>query len=232
MDAVTAPAKDLNHFDYFTEIEETFVRLRGRQMIISPIDWALIDQWKDRGIPLHIVLRAIETVFRAYHQRSGNKQAVNSLAYCRPEVESQFAAWQTSQVGKSATSNDAPQTITRETAAAHIKNVIAALRAVEMPELQDGIIYTLGLLDALESSLPDDIEAIDSALVAVEDYLATAMLDGWPADDLDRLKKEIAAQLDGYGPSDEQDRQRTFDLMLLKQMRDIAGVPRLSLFFL
>lgn len=83
-----------NIFPYFTEIEETFVRRRGRNLLISSKDWALIDGWKKRDIPLHIAIRAIEQVF-------DTKTGVTSLAYCAPAVEREFEEWQTSQVGAS-----------------------------------------------------------------------------------------------------------------------------------
>jgi len=47
-----------NYFNYFTEIEEHFQRRRGTLLLLSPLDWALMETWKDAGIPLEAVLRA------------------------------------------------------------------------------------------------------------------------------------------------------------------------------
>ena len=41
-----------NYFNYFTEIEERYQRRRGAGLLLSTLDWALIETWKDAGIPL------------------------------------------------------------------------------------------------------------------------------------------------------------------------------------
>jgi len=75
-----------NYFNYFTEIEEEFQRRRGGILLLSTLDWALIETWKDAGIPLEAVLRGIDAAFDRYDQRSSKSKKVNSLAYCAQEV--------------------------------------------------------------------------------------------------------------------------------------------------
>ena len=58
-----------NYFNYFTEIEEHFQRRRGGIRLLSTLDWALIETWKDAGIPLEAVLRGIEAAFERYEKR-------------------------------------------------------------------------------------------------------------------------------------------------------------------
>jgi hypothetical protein len=36
-----------NYFNYFTEIEEHFQRRRGSLLLLSTIDWALIETWRE-----------------------------------------------------------------------------------------------------------------------------------------------------------------------------------------
>jgi hypothetical protein len=91
----------MNYFNYFTEIEEEFVRRRGSHMLVSPLDWSLIETWKQRGVPLHIVLRGINVSFDAYDQRSSRGRKVNSLLYCQQEVEAMFLQYCESRVGLS-----------------------------------------------------------------------------------------------------------------------------------
>ncbi len=74
-----------NYFNYFTEIEEHFQRRRGGILLLSTLDWALIETWKDAGIPLEAVLRGIDGAFESYEKRP-SKRKVNSLAYCAQEV--------------------------------------------------------------------------------------------------------------------------------------------------
>src|SRR5690348_16786700 len=75
-----------NYFNYFTEIEERFQRRRGGILLLSTLDWALIETWKDAGIPLAAVLRGIDAAFEKYEKRPTKSRKVNSLAYCAQEV--------------------------------------------------------------------------------------------------------------------------------------------------
>ena len=93
----------MNYFNYFTEIEETFIRRRGRHLYLSPVDWALIESWKEMGVPLHVALRGIERAFDSYEARPRHR-SVKSLMYCQEEVEAQFAEWLESQRGAPAPS--------------------------------------------------------------------------------------------------------------------------------
>ena len=58
-----------NYFNYFTEIEEHFQRRRGR-IYLSPLDWALIETWKDASVPLQAVLRGIDAAFDKYDEKT------------------------------------------------------------------------------------------------------------------------------------------------------------------
>ncbi len=75
-----------NYFNYFTEIEEHFQRRRGGILLLSTLDWALIETWKDAGIPQEAVLRGIDAAFERYDKRPSRSRKVNSLAYCAQEV--------------------------------------------------------------------------------------------------------------------------------------------------
>src|SRR5207302_11260489 len=75
-----------NYFNYFTEIEEHFQQRRGGILLLSTLDWALIETWKDAGIPLEAALRGVDAAFDKYDQRPSKTRKVNSLAYCAQEV--------------------------------------------------------------------------------------------------------------------------------------------------
>jgi hypothetical protein len=75
-----------NYFNYFTEIEEHFQKRRGSILLLSTLDWALIETWKDAGIPLEAALRGIDAAFDRYDERPSKSKRVNSLAYCAQEV--------------------------------------------------------------------------------------------------------------------------------------------------
>jgi hypothetical protein len=98
-DSSAAPAERLNYFNYFTEVEEEFGPPACKPLLISPMDWALVESWKNAGIPLHIVLRAINQAFDAYDARAQKYRKVNSIFYCQQQVESTFADYRLAQVG-------------------------------------------------------------------------------------------------------------------------------------
>ena len=75
-----------NYFNYFTEIEEHFWRKRGTAILLTTLDWALIDSWKQANIPIEAVLRGIDRTFEKYDQRKGKTRRVNGLAYCHQGV--------------------------------------------------------------------------------------------------------------------------------------------------
>src|SRR5437868_13709842 len=88
----------MNYFNYFTEIEDTFIRRRGKHLLLSPMDWALIESWKQKGVPLHVALRGIEQAFDSFEARP-RRRSVKSLLYCEEEVEAQYAEWRERQQG-------------------------------------------------------------------------------------------------------------------------------------
>ncbi len=76
-----------NYFNYFTEIEEHFQRARGTALfMLSPLDWALIENWKNAGIPLEAVLKGVDDAFEKWHSRKVKRRQVNSIAYCAQAV--------------------------------------------------------------------------------------------------------------------------------------------------
>src|SRR3954469_11395493 len=113
----------MNYFNYFTEIEDTFVRRRGKHLFLSPLDWALIEAWQERGVPLHIVIRSIESVFDVYDQQPPGTRTIKSLFYCREEIESQHAEWLRSRAGSDDGEETASSGFSIETVRSHIADV-------------------------------------------------------------------------------------------------------------
>lgn len=224
----------MNYYNYFTEIEETFVRRRGKHLFLSPLDWALIDGWKERGIPLHIVIRSIEAVFDVYDRQPVGTRSIKTLFYCREEIESQYNEWLKSQVGRS--SDDAPlgsNAFSADDILVHITSSIEKLNAVTYPELSEGISRAIERLGELRGELTTDVETIDKTLGDIEKLLERALLASWDRKKLKTIEREIAGQLRAYKADMDRDSYKnTYDLMLLKRLREEAGIPRLSLFYL
>ena len=223
----------MNYYNYFTEIEETFVRRRGKHLLLSPIDWAMIEGWQNRGIPLHIVIRAIESVFDGYDKNPGPR-SIKGLLYCREEVEAQFLEWTSMQAGKAnGGSNEGSVEFSPERIVEHIDRVIAELRESSNPDLQEDIDRTITRLRELAANHSNDIEAADQALSDIENFLEHALLTNLDKARLASVEADIKTQLRPYKSQMEPDAyKQTSRVMMLKRLRDEEGIPRLSLFYL
>lgn len=223
----------MNYFNYFTEIEDAFVRRRGKNLLLSPLDWALIDAWRERDIPLHIVLRAIEAVFDIFDQNP-RPRSIKSLMFCREEVEAQFAEWQASRTGAASdTQTEAAAGIPVDDIRAHITDTLTQLRAVSREELEEDLLRACSRLEQLAEELSDDPETADKSLNDIEKFLEEAMLERLDKQFLKSFEKETAKQLREYKSGMEKDAyEQTFRLLLLKRLREELGIPRLGLFYL
>lgn len=95
-----------NYFNYFTEIEEHFSRRREKNLLVSPMDWCLIELWRENNIPLHVVLRGIDQSFDS-SQRS-QKKVPRSLSYCHPAVIEAFDSYNQAMLGANSESSEEP----------------------------------------------------------------------------------------------------------------------------
>lgn len=228
----------LNYYNYYTEIEETFVRRRGKHLFLSPLDWAMIETWKERGIPLHIVLRAIESVFDVFDRQPPGTRTIKSLFYCREEVDVQFAEWSKARAGSHENSDadvvaDEPSGYSHEAVAAHIANAVAELRSNPSESLREDIDRAVRRLEELSADLPDDPETVDSTLADIERLLERGVLSNWDRVHLKKVEGEIAGQLRAFKADMQPEAYKsTFDLMLMKRLREEADIPRLGLFYL
>ena len=224
----------MNYFNYFTEIEDTFIRRRARNLFLSPLDWALIETWQERGIPLHIVIRSVESVFDVFDKQPPGTRTIKSLFYCREEIEVQYTEWQTSQTGKSSeTAATADAMFSTDAIRQQIGDAISTLNAIDLQNLREDIARAVVRLEELDTDLTDNFESVDKTLGDIEKLLDRSLQSNWEKPHLKILEKEIADQLKAYKTSMEPDAyKQTFDLMLLKRLRDEAGVPRLGLFYL
>ena len=223
----------MNYFNYFTEIEETFVRRRGKHLFLSPIDWAMIEGWQERGVPLHIVIRGIETVFDGFEKKPGPR-SIKGLLYCREEVEAQYQEWLTSQTGKAAEDDGRDASgDSIDNVAAGIRHAIETLDGLKNEILRDDVERACERLRGLGSNLGTDLGSIDASLSDVEKILDDALLTKTDHEHLSKIEREISEQLRPYKKGmGAETYKSTFDLMRMKRLREDAGVPRLGLFYL
>ncbi len=82
----------MNYYNYFTEIEEHFVRRRGKHLMVSPMDWSLIATWRDSGVPLHVAIRGIDIAMDGFFaSRHKSRSKVSTLFYCHDSVMEEYA---------------------------------------------------------------------------------------------------------------------------------------------
>jgi len=233
----------LNYFNYFTEIEDAFVRRRGKHLFLSPMDWALMETWKQQGIPLHIVLRGVEKSFDSYEARP-RKRSVKTLLYCQEEVEAQYAEWVEAHVGSSNTSAEPESDKTPFSFAAiseHLQRSRNALSELaqsrkQKDDLSEALTRAIALLVEIEKDFASgatlDTRKLEDSLTGLERMLNDSMLSVAGSSTLDEFKKGVKDQLKPYrAQMDAAAYKQTFDNLLLKRLREQFAVPRLSLFF-
>ncbi|HYK38417.1 MAG TPA: hypothetical protein VEU98_00225, partial [Candidatus Eremiobacteraceae bacterium] len=75
-----------NYFNYFTEIEEYFWKKRGTSLLVSPLDWAIMESWQQAGVPLEAALKGIDRAFESHARSRRGGKPMKSLAYCTDAV--------------------------------------------------------------------------------------------------------------------------------------------------
>ena len=235
----------MNYFNYFTEIEDAFVRRRGKHLFLSPMDWALMETWKQQGIPLHIVLRGVEKAFDSYEARP-RKRSVKTLLYCQEEVEAQYAEWIEAHVGAAEDANDhGPESDKTPFSFAAItehlqRNREALLELANSREhdddLSEALVRAAALLADIEQDFASgstlDTRKLEDSLTGLERLLNDSMLAVVGSSALDEVKNGVKDQLKPYRSQMEAAvYKQTFDNLLMKRLREQFGVPRLSLFY-
>jgi len=242
----------LNYFNYFTEIEDAFIRRRSKHLLLSPLDWALIESWKEMNIPLHVALRGIEKSFDSWEAKP-RKRTVKSLLYCQEEVEAQFAEWREARVGANETeagengngkSEKPALPFSRQAITEHLELGHAALlRATSMHRLQqrndfaDLLERAASLLAELQydfvATAAPDAQKLEQSLSGLERMIGDGLRAAIGAEQLTGLEGEVKEQLKPYRKHmDKPVYEQTFDNLLLKRLREQLAVPRLSLFYL
>jgi hypothetical protein len=241
--------RPMNYFNYFTEIEEEFVKRRGSHLLVSPLDWSLIETWKQRGVPLHIVLRGINLSFDSYDQRVSRGRKVNSLLYCQQEVEAIFLEYCESRVGANGEGRDDKESNVRRedpfNPAAIIEYLTDHHEALEKLGRQQtadaGLSETFAraairlgvIVDDLRASKNISPESLEIDLTMIEEVILDGLRGSAGAERLAQLQKEGNQQLKSYRQSMEPAvYQQTLDNLIARRLREQYHVPRLSLFYI
>jgi hypothetical protein len=225
------------YFNYFTEIEEHFQRRRGTLLLLSPLDWALMETWKDAGIPLEAVLRGIGSTFEKWERRPRKTRRINGLAYCAQEVLASAEEMKDAAVG--APSREKPSAGLDQSAVAEfLQHNAVQLERAQLPAsaqlLAKETVSTLhSLAKSLSQATPVQMEQLEQRLTVAEEKLFAALVAATPDEALLQVRAEADRDLAPYrrkmtAPQIEQLHKQ----YVHKRLLDQHGVPRLSLFYM
>ena len=231
-----------NYFNYFPEIEEQFQRRRGGILLLSTLDWALIETWKDAGIPLEAVLRGIDGAFEHYEKRPTARK-VNSLAYCAQEVLAAAEEMKEATVGAANSDQKSAKPAGFQTAdiVAFLRRNADLLLTAKLPE-RPGISglaaarATAATLRELASDLENTsprLEDLERRLTVLEEKLFAVLLAATSDHEIVAVRAEADREMSPYRrkmPAAQIDQlQKQY---VHKRLLEKYGLPRLSLFYM
>ena len=218
-----------NYFNYFTEIEEHFQRRRGSLLLLSTLDWALIETWREAGVPLEAVLQGIDAAFDKHDARKGRAKIrrVNGLAYCAQAVMSAVASMQEAAVGSAAAKPE--QGFEQERIAAHLEAAAQQLLTAGQAEIAE----RLRTIAAEVRKKAPQLEELEQSLTVLEQKLFAAVLTTTPETELLALRQQAASELAPYRSRMPSMQTRQVEQQFLhKRLLEKMNLPRLSLFYM
>ena len=229
-----------NYFNYFTEIEERFQQRRGSILLLSTLDWALIETWRDAGIPLEAVLRGIDTAFDRYDARKSraNLRRVNGLAWCAQEVMTAAEQMREAMIGAAKPASGAASAgLEQDRIASHLSEAAAMLLRSPLSglaaETAREISARLSTLAQSARTEPPTVEELEKTLTVLEEKLLTAIIATTSEADLAALREQSAKEIAPYKRRMQALQIRQIEQQFLhKQLIEKHNLPRLSLFYM
>ena len=230
-----------NYFNYFTEIEDHFQRRRGSLLLLSTLDWALIETWRDAGVPLAAVLRGIDAAFEKYESRKSRARVrrINGLAYCTQEVMSAVEEMKEASVGAALERAGDELTPGFETdrIAAHLESCADELAAAILTGIAQEAAHEMsqrlrGLATGVRSEQPN-LEELERTLTVLEEKLFATLLATAPEADLTSVREQASRELAPYKRRMQAVQIRQIEQQFLhKRLLEKYRLPRMSLFYM
>ena len=229
-----------NYFNYFTEIEEYFWKRRGAILLVSTLDWALIDTWKQAHIPIEAVLKGIDQTFEKYEKRRHRSRRVNSLAFCHQAVLAAAEEGERATLPHPSAGDPIPRGELAKFLASNAEALGKAAQGFEeqgRPESASTfrqLAASLGeLSEAAQTAVPMDLEEVERRLTVLEEKMLSILQNATPEGELVAIRAEMDRAL---GPARQKmgseqiaHLQKQF---LARKLLAKADLPRLSLFYL
>jgi len=198
--------------DYFLEIESHFALRRNTPFILSTKDWVLMKLWYEEGVPLPVVIEAIDSVFEK-NETSGRRKVISSLSYCRHAVKELWDERRDLFVGATESTPESNPQALLEALAGEIEPAAGGELAARVRAL------------GKERSVPK----IEERLMEIERELIEALIASHPAE-VEAIREQIAAALGDTSKLDPKVRSRTEEANLRRKIRERFAIPRLTLF--
>ena len=227
-----------NYFNYFTEVEEHYCRRRGTHLQVSTLDWALIETWKDAGIPLEAVLRGIDATFDHYDRRPKKAKKINSLAFCAQEVLSAAEEMKEAAIGLNRAEAAASAGLEATEIARFFRHNAEKLRHASatpavMLVVEECAATLACLASAMSAAVPLPLEELEQRVTVLEEKLLAALTVDAADSELFALRAEADREIAPYRSkmpgAQIQQLQKQF---IHKRLFEKAKIPRLSLFYL
>jgi hypothetical protein len=237
-----------NYFNYYTEIEEHFWRKRGGHLLVSPLDWAIVETWQKAGIPLPAVLKGIDRAFESWSRsrRGARGGQLKSLAYCVDAVLAAAAEARQAAAGAGPevpASRNASEAFSREELRNYFERNARRLRRAEetqrasRPMLAARLEEAAGRLEDMQQLLdpaaPLDLEDLERRLTVLEEKLSAGL--SADADENERLaiRREMDRSFAPYRRKMSAEQLAQLERQYTqKRLYEYFDVPRLSLFYL
>ncbi len=233
-----------NYFNYFTEIEEYFWKKRGANLLVSPLDWAIMEAWQQAGVPLEAALKGIDRAFESHARSRRGSRPMKSLAYCTDAVlEAAEEAQEAATGGSRSSRPQIAEPFSRDALRTHFEKNLRQLEQVSadvtksQPEIAARINESVQSLkrcsEILDSPATLDLEDLERRLTLLDDRIQAVLLQQAGDELMLRLRREMDAQLAVYrrkmrGEQIALVERQYFHKRLLEEFR----LPRLSLFYL
>jgi|SRR5271170_2661571 len=233
-----------NYFNYFTEIEERFQQRRGSLLMLSTLDWALIETWRDASVPLEAVLRGIDNAFDKHDAKAlrspGRTRKVNGLAWCAQSVmEATEQAIEASIGAAPVAGTEAIESgFEPERVGRYLEKNARVIEAAKLAPPADAVAAEVaGRLHALAVGLHAppvrSLEELDRTLSALEEKMFSALLTSTPEEELVALREQAARELAPYrGKMQAMQIKQVQQQFLQKKLLEMRKLPRLSVFYM
>ena len=228
-----------NYFNYFTEVEQRYQQRRGTGLILSTLDWALIETWKDAGIPLEAVLRGIDETFDKYERRPVRPKKINSLAYCAQEVLTAAEDMKEAAVGAGRDSSPSGEGLGAAELSAYFSRNAEQLRRVDAATAVRAIaVECAGSLEELAASYSAGsshgrLEDLERRMTVLEEKLIAVLTVTASENELVRLRTEADREIAPYrSKMPAAQIEQLLKQFVHKRLLEKAKMPRLSLFYM